>query len=393
MDSPLAQALTGAQVLVLGGSGVIGSRLVEVLVAGCGARVSVLVRNLAKAVRVARHPVELIHGDVADAELLAQAMAGKDIVIDCTFPKEGDFKERCDGARNMARTIGEVALAQGVSRLVHLSTISVYGRPGGAVLDETAPRQPGTDAYGASKLAGEQEMLRLHREGGVPVVILQPTIVYGPFTGWSAGPIGQLKSGTFVLPDDGRGACNAVYLDDVVQAILRAAVAEGVAGEVMLVSGDPVPSWRAFYGAYESMLGFTSTASMTEAEIRDALAARAKAARPARRLLRRLREDAALRQMVLGLPVAAQALAAFKSLTPQARIEGIKDRMLDRRPGAARAPGKPLLFPSLVQLGVYAPQTKVSIDKARRLLGYAPGFDLERGMALTQAWAQWARII
>jgi nucleoside-diphosphate-sugar epimerase len=387
------ETLAGAKVLVLGGSGVIGSRLVDVLVEGCGAEVSVLVRNLANAVCVARHPVQLIHGDVADAALLEQAMAGKDIVIDCTFPKEGDFKQRCEGARVMAQTIGEAALARGVRRLVHLSTISVYGRPEGAVLDETAPRRPGDDAYGASKLAGEQEMLRLHRERGVPVVILQPTIVYGPFTGWSAGPIGQLKSGTFVLPNEGRGACNAVYLDDVVHAILRAAVADGVAGEVMLVSGDPVPTWRAFYGAYESMLGFTSTASMTEAEIRDALAARAKAARPAQWLLRRLREDAPLRQMVLGLPVAAQALWALKRLTPQARMEGFKDRVLDRRPGTAQPPARPLLFPSLVQLGVYAPQTKVSIDKARRLLGYAPGFDLERGMALTQAWAQWARII
>ncbi len=392
MDKVLSDALAGAKVLVLGGSGVIGSRLVDVLVEGCGAEVSVLVRNLAKAVRVARHPVALIHGDVTDAALLARAMAGKDIVIDCTFPKEGDFKQRCEGARDMARTIGEAVLEQGIRRLVHLSTISVYGRPSGAVLDERAPRKPGDDTYGASKLAGEEEMLRLHRERGVPVVVLQPTIVYGPFTGWTAGPIGQLKSGTFVLPDAGRGACNAVYLDDVVQAILRAAVADGVEGEVMLVSGDPVPSWRAFYGAYEAMLGFSSTGSMTEAEIQQALAARAKAARPAQRLLRRLREDAPLRQMVLGLPVVAQSYAAIQALTPKQRMEAVKDRMLDRRRPAA-APAKPLLFPTQVQLGIYAPQTQVSIDKARRLLGYAPAFDLERGMALTREWAEWARLL
>ena len=393
MDKPLTDALAGAKVLVLGGSGVIGSRLVEVLVEGCRADVSVLVRNLAKAVRIARHPVELIHGDVSDAELLARAMQGKDIVVDCTFPKEGDFKARCAGARAMARTIGEAVLGQSVRRLVHLSTISVYGRPSGAVLDETAPRQPGNDAYGASKLASEQEMLRQHRERGLPAVVLQPTIVYGPFTGWTAGPIGQLKSGTFVLPDSGRGACNAVYLDDVVQAILRAAVADGVGGEVMLVSGDPVPSWKAFYGAYESMLGFSSTGAMSEAEIQNALAAQAKAGRPARRLLQRLRDDAALRQMVLGLPVVAQGYAAVKALMPKDRMEGIKDRMLDRRAPAAATPAKPLLFPTQVQLGIYVPETRVSIDRARRLLGYAPAFDLERGMALTRAWAEWARLL
>ena len=103
MDKVVTDALARAKVLVLGGSGVIGSRLVDVLVEGCRAEVSVLVRNLAKAVRVARHPVELIHGDVTDAALLARAMAGKDIVIDCTFPKEGDFKQRCASARKSRR--------------------------------------------------------------------------------------------------------------------------------------------------------------------------------------------------------------------------------------------------------------------------------------------------
>jgi len=384
--------LEGMKVLVLGGSGVIGSRLVEALVGKVGAEVSVVVRNLAKAVRIARHPVELIKGEVTDASLLEQAMQGKDVAIDLTFPKEGGFDEKCENAREMARTIGAAVIKKGVHRLVHLSTISVYGRPSGAILDERSPRAPGKDPYGASKLAGEEEMLRIHREQQVPVVILQPTIVYGPFTGWSAGPISQLTDGIFVLPNEGRGTCNAIYLDDVVQAILRATVAEGVEGEVFLISGDPAATWKQFYGAYENMLGFTSTRSMTEAEIRTALDARAKAGRPASRLMAALKRDVELRQVVLGLPVISQLYGVVKGLTSKERMEGIKDRMLDRKAPPKKSK-KPLIFPTGVQLGIYVPETRVSVTKARERLGYAPFYDLEKGMEQTRAWAAWARLL
>jgi nucleoside-diphosphate-sugar epimerase len=41
----------------------------------------------------------------------------------------------------------------------------------------------------------------------------------------------------------------------------------------------------------------------------------------------------------------------------------------------------------------FAARARVRIDKARRLLGYAPRFDLARGMGLTEAWARWAGLI
>lgn len=390
MTEVLASRLAGANVLVLGGSGVIGSRLVEVLVKGCHANVSVLVRNLTRAIRVARYPIDLVHGDVTDAELLDRVTAAKDFVIDLTFPKEGDIAERREAARAMARNTGSAVLKHQVKRLVHLSTISVYGPLNGRILDERSPRLPGKDPYGASKLAGEEEILRIHREQGLPVVVLQPTVVYGPFTGWSAGPISQLVHGTFVLPNDGRGICNAVYIDDVVQAILRAAVTEGVEGEVFLISGDPAVTWREFYGGYEQILGIMATRSMNEQQILDALAVRDKADRPSRRLIATLRQDAELRQVVLGLPVVAQVYSLMKLLTPKEKIEQIKDRLLDRKSDALRN-AKPLIFPTRVQLGIYAPETVVSVAKARALLDYAPIYDLKMGMEQTRAWARWAR--
>ncbi len=388
----ILEALRGSRVLVLGGSGVIGSRLVEVLAGEAGTEVAVVVRTLCKAVRLARYPVRLIPGDVCDPAVLDQAMRGFDLVIDLTYPKEGRRNERCRDAIQMARTIAEAALRHNVRRLVHLSTISVYGPLRGDVLEESAPRRPGSDMYGASKLAGEREMLRYASDRHAPIVVLQPTVVYGPFAGWTVGPIRQLHSASVVVPDGGSGTCNAVYLDDVIQAILRVAVVPGIDGEVFLISGDPAPTWKQFYGAYEAMLGVCSTTAMEAAAIHAHLNARAKAARPTRQVIEIIRRDGTLRQALLTLPGIAQVYAAAGMLLSPSRMDGVKDHLM-RRNTSDVVPPKPLLYPSAAQLGIMKPYTRVSIEKARRQLGYVPLFDLEAGMRLTRDWADWAKLL
>jgi len=386
-------ALNGAKILVLGGSGVIGSRLVEVLAGQIGVEVDVVVRTLSKAVRMARYPVRLIPGEVQDSELLSRAMEGCDIVMDLTYPAAGAFRERCTEARQMAGTIAETALKQHVRRVVHLSTISVYGSLGEGVLDETAPRRAGRgDAYGASKLAGEAEMVRYARDNDAPVVILQPTVVYGPFAGWTLGPISQLRRGRVVLPNGGDGLCNAVYLDDVVQAILRAAVTPGVEGETFLVSGDSAVSWKDFFAGYEAMLGLSSTVAMSESSVRSVLLEKERAARPCRNLIRLLRENGELRQAVLHLPGIAQIYAAAQVLLPDAGMEGVKDRLMNRETEAAVQPEKPLIYPSSAQMDVLNAKMSVSIAKARGRLGYVPAYSLEDGMKATREWVEWARL-
>lgn len=388
----ITEALRGTKVLVLGGSGVIGSRLVEVLAGEIGISVAVVVRTLSKAVRLARYPVRLIPGDVRDPALLDQAMQGVELVIDLTYPKEGARNERCRDAVRMAHTIAEATVRHNIRRLVHLSTISVYGPLHGDILEESAPHRPGTDPYGASKLAGEREMLRHARQWHAPIVVLQPTVVYGPFAGWTLGPIRQLRSASVVLPDSGSGTCNAVYLDDVIQAILRAAVVPDIEGEVFLISGDPAPTWKQFYGAYETMLGFSSTKAMDTATIQANLQAQAKAALPTRRLIEIIRRDGDLRQTLLKLPGIAQIYAVAGLLLSPARMEGFKDSLM-KRAHPDTALDKPLLYPSAAQLGIMEPHTRVSIAKARRRLGFVPAFDLEAGMRITRDWADWARLL
>ncbi len=387
----------GTRFLVLGGTGVIGSRLVERLSLQWQAEVTVMARRLAGAVRVARYPVRLIAGDVCDRDRLAPAMQGADVVVDCTYARSGTLKERCAEARHAATNIAETALSAGVRRVVHLSTISVYGRTPDGVLRESAVRDPQSDPYGRSKLIAEQTMVEHHRQHDLPVVVLQPTVVYGPYAGWSIGPLNQLRAGTFVLVNNGAGLCNAVYLDDVVDAILLAATTQGIDGEVFLVSAAQPVSWHAFYQGYERMIGRPATLGMPAAAVRQALHDRARRNTPAKRLYAELRKNPELRQMLLGLPVIAQSYRLLRMTLAGGTFQRLKTRMLGNQTPAKSSSAGPgparLIYPSSAQLELYESRTEVSIEKAGRLLGYRPRYDLAAGMAMTAQWAEWARLI
>ncbi len=75
---------------------------------------------------------------------------------------------------------------------------------------------------------------------------MQPTIVYGPFSRlWTIDPADMLINATVVLPDRGEGICNAVYVDDVVDAMILAAKNPAAVGQRFLVSGEPI-TWAQF---------------------------------------------------------------------------------------------------------------------------------------------------
>jgi nucleoside-diphosphate-sugar epimerase len=98
-------------------------------------------------------------------------------------------------------------------------------------------------------------------------VILQPTVIYGPSaTPWTVDVLQWLKTSRVILVNRGSGLCNAVYIDDLITAILGAAVQERVIGERFLISGEKPVTWREFFRRFEHMLGFASTVEMSAAE-------------------------------------------------------------------------------------------------------------------------------
>ncbi len=146
-------------------------------------------------------------------------------------------KNRQHVAVGGTENIAKAALKTG-ARLVHVSTVDVYGWPLQETLDESSPKSPGADIYAQTKFAAEELLWTYHRQHALPLVVVQPTIVYGPFSRpWTLSVVEQIKNGRLVLVDGGDGVCNPVYIDDVVDALILAGTEPHAVGEAFLISG------------------------------------------------------------------------------------------------------------------------------------------------------------
>jgi nucleoside-diphosphate-sugar epimerase len=385
-------SLAGRTALVTGGTGFIGGRLVERLVLEPGAEVRALVRNLAGAGRLARFPVTILHGDVTDPFDLASAIQGCDLVFHCAYGTSGSQKHRAWVNKEGTRRVLAAARAASVKRIVHLSTLMVYGQTGDGDLDETSPRRRFGNAYSDSKLAAE----RIALASGLPVAVLQPTAVYGPYGGvWTANVLRALATGRQILVDGGEGLANAVYVDDLVSAMLLAAVEERAAGEAFLISADEPVTWKELFGRFARMLGGgPRTVEMTAAE---ALAYWRRCRRQRPRALgeawRILKQEQAVRERIERTREVLRLREMASAVLPESWQQRIKGRL-----GGSGGPPKvnrelPIHPLSPEMIGFFRARTRVRIDKAQRLLGYAPAFDFETGMDLTEKWARWANLL
>lgn len=388
--------LKDKRVLVTGGTGFIGGRLVERLVLDCGAKVRVLIRNLTRATRVARFPVEMINADLLDAKAVTTAAQDCDFVFHCAFGNSGGADKQRRVNVEGTRHVFDAALQSGVKRVVHLSTVSVYGALEGNILDESAPRRYSGSLYADSKLDAENLAFQYAQKQSLPVTILQPTIVYGPYaTGWTLNILQQLKSERVILVNGGEGICNAVYVDDVVNAMLLAAVNDAAVGEAFLISGEPAVTWRDFYQSYEKILGVSSTVSKPAQEI--ALFEPPKPGSIFKEPLKVLLENGAVRRRIMDTVEVATLRKLGRAVLPSAIRTGLKRQITSRHTPSHVWNGKKNEKPlSLMDEGLvrfFSAKTTVRIDKAKNVLGYWPAFDLNKGMWLTEEWAQWANLL
>ena len=385
-------SLSGRTVLVTGGTGFIGGRLVERLVLEEGCRVRVLVRNFARAPRIAGFPIEMRSGDITDRSAVEAATEGCDVVFHCAFDfvptLRGQRRTGVEGTTNVA----EAALAAGVERLVHLSTVAVHWPAGDGDLDEDSPWPSSEDAYTLVKREAEERMRELHREGGLPAVILRPTLVYGPFSDfWTLKPIQRMRKGQVPLIDGGTGLCNAVYVDDVVDAMLLAASRPGVEGKAFLISADAPISWQTFLTALEEAAGVESLVEMSALEVRERIREGERRRSLTFRVGKRLADPRTMERL------GGSPLGRLRRLIP-GPVRTTAHRWLVERYGEPSdggvdgSRGRRLVLPDENQIALQTSAIHVRIEKARRELGYAPQFDFERGMEASRRFLEWANL-
>lgn len=231
----------GADILLTGSTGFIGSHLAGELVAR-GRRVRCLVRRTSDRSVLPGEGVELAEGDLGDPDALRRAVKGIRIVFHAAAVLQARTEEefiRANevGTRNLLDAI--VRPGEPVERFVYISSQSASGpSPGLDPIDEDASPRP-VSAYGRTKLRGE-EMLR---EGTLPFVILRPGIVYGPRERDVYNFFRMTRMRVLPLPGLRTGYSNAIHVDDVVRASVLAAEVKEALGRTYFLNDGQVYTW------------------------------------------------------------------------------------------------------------------------------------------------------
>jgi nucleoside-diphosphate-sugar epimerase len=232
-------------VFLTGGTGFIGGEVARRLRAR-GDGVRALVRDRGRAQRLADLGCELVVGDLSDERALQAACSGADAVVHAAAVYEVGVPEDrrsvlVDANVGGTERVLGAALAAGVRKAVYVSTVAVFGNTRGEVADETWVRRegvPSTSVYETTKADAHRRAMEIAARG-LPLVVVQPGVVYGPGDPSTFGELlRQFLTGRLpALPFPGFGM-TPVHRDDVAAGVLLALDA-GVAGESYVLAGEP----------------------------------------------------------------------------------------------------------------------------------------------------------
>ena len=245
------------KVLVLGGSGYVGSRLCAML------RESSWATPVSGSSRRQAPGVENVRVDTRDAASLAQALQGVDAVVNCVA---GNALSIAQGARALA----QACVTAGCAQLVHLSSMAVYGLLEGVVREE-APLDPSLGWYARAKCEAESHMASFARAGG-SVVSLRPGCVWGAGSELWVGRIARLlRAGRLGdLGAAGDGWSNLVHVDDVCAAVLAALRVEQARGQIRTynLAAPDSPRWNEYFVDLALAIGATPVRRISPMQLR-----------------------------------------------------------------------------------------------------------------------------
>jgi UDP-glucose 4-epimerase len=187
---------------------------------------------------------EIIEGDVSDADAVAKAMQGVNLVYHLAALASVQASVENPPATHRICATGtlnvlEAARKAGVRRVVYAASASAYGIPTSEVQSESDPVRP-LSPYAAAKLAGEQYMQAFAASFGIETVSLRFFNIFGPrqradspYSGVIAIFTGMMTAGkTPIIFGDGLQSRDFTYVSDVVQALTKAAKVPNISGNI-----------------------------------------------------------------------------------------------------------------------------------------------------------------
>jgi nucleoside-diphosphate-sugar epimerase len=223
----------------------------------------------------------------------------------------------------------------GVERIVHTSSITVYGHHLKGIVTEDHPFHAEDNPYSRTKIAGEKLIADFVKERGAPVVIVRPAWIYGPRDTASFGRfVAMVESGKGFLISSGKNIVPIVYVCDVAQGLVKASDSGDTSvGKAYTIADDR---------------------RVTQAEYLNTIAD------------------------FLGVPPVSRKIPYFPLLAAGRSAELVW-RAMGRRDSAP----PPVTTYGVTLLGG---NQEFSIEKARRELGYEPEYDVMRGVCEGVDW-------
>jgi nucleoside-diphosphate-sugar epimerase len=320
--------------LVTGGTGFIGSHLVDILVSK-GEDVRLLVRKTSKIDKFKNPGVDFVYGDITDKDTLKGI--AKDVDIVYHLAAMGHVSAISDVAYqnfiavnvNGTKNLADECSNHPISKFIHFSSTAAMGLIEKPIVDESTPCRPSTP-YQKSKYDSEKMILNYWRTRNLPVVIIRPSMVYGP--GGESSEFLKIcriiNKGIFPQIGKGKNLTPIVYVDDVVRAAIMAAE-RGIPGETYLITSENSYKLRVIAKLVADQLGV-------------------------KRVNHRMPVSIAMSGAFI-----IELFARIFNFTPIVTPQSIKSAITDR------------VF---------------SIDKAKRELGYKPEVSLEDGIKRTIDW-------
>ena len=234
--------------LITGAGGLVGSSLAEACVKR-GYKVKALIRSGSDGSFLESLGVEVVRGDLQDKSLPIEATQGVDTVFHCAA-KVGDWgsvdsyrQVNVEGLRKLLDSLNPAQLY----KFVHFSSLGVYEARHHYQTDEsTPPPDQHFDGYTQSKMESEKLALQYHKDKGYPIVVLRPGFIYGPRDRTVLPRLMEkLKTKEVKYIGSSSYAMNNIFVGNLVQAAFLALDNSNAVGQVFnLTDGEKVSKKR-----------------------------------------------------------------------------------------------------------------------------------------------------
>ena len=242
--------------LVTGAGGFVGGFVVRELLQR-GVNVRAMVRNRDRLGDLKGLDVEVVEGDLTDQPSLDAAVQGiRGVYHIAALFREAGHPESVFYDVNAAgvRRLFDAAVAAGVQRIVHCSTVGVLGHVEEPPADETTPYNPG-DMYQRTKMAGEEIALGYFASGAMRGVVIRPGMIYGPGDARTLKLFRMIARGKFFYVGKGDALVHWVDVRDLARSFVLAMERSGLHNAVYIIAGERAVPLREMAAEIANQLG------------------------------------------------------------------------------------------------------------------------------------------